>query len=112
MQELLDWLEYIKDDRQQRKVRHTLKDILVIVLFATLANADDWVEMALFAENYQDYLRKYIELKNGIPSHDTIKPSKTMLLKLSVLRHLRLTVSRYSMSAERAMQKSAERLMR
>ena len=29
------------------KVRHTLKDILVIVLFATLANADDWVEMAL-----------------------------------------------------------------
>ena len=68
MQELLDWLEYIEDDRQQRKIRHTLKDILVIVLFATLANADDWVEMALFAENYQDYLRKYIELKNGIPS--------------------------------------------
>ena len=73
MQELLDWMEYIEDDRQQRKVRHTLKDILVIVLFATLANADDWVEMALFAENYQDYLRKYIELKNGIPSHDTIR---------------------------------------
>ena len=64
MQELLDWLEYIEDDRQQRKIRHTLKDILVIVLFATLANADDWVEMALFAENYQDYLRKYIELKS------------------------------------------------
>ena len=73
MQELLDWMEYIENDRQQRKVRHTLKDILVIVLFATLANADDWVEMALFAENYQDYLRKYIELKNGIPSHDTIR---------------------------------------
>ena len=44
MQELLDWLEYIEHDRQQRKIRHTLKDILVIVLFATLANADDWVE--------------------------------------------------------------------
>lgn len=72
MQELLDWMEYIEDDRQQRKIRHTLKDILVIVLFATLANADDWVEMALFAENYQDYLRKYIELKNGIPSHDSM----------------------------------------
>ena len=73
MQELLDWMEYIEDDRQQRKVRHTLKDILVIVLFATLANADDWVEMVLFAENYQDYLRKYIESKNGILSHDTIR---------------------------------------
>lgn len=73
MQELFEWMEYIEDTRQQTKVRHTLKDILVIVLFATLANADDWVEMALFAENCQDYLRKYIELKNGIPSHDTIR---------------------------------------
>lgn len=73
IQELFEWMEYIEDTRQQTKVRHTLKDILVIVLFATLANADDWVEMALFAENCQDYLRKYIELKNGIPSHDTIR---------------------------------------
>lgn len=73
MQELFEWMEYIEDTRQQTKVRHTLKDILVIVLFATLANADDWVEMALFAGNCQDYLRKYIELKNGIPSHDTIR---------------------------------------
>ena len=73
MQELLEWMEYIEDKRQQRKVRHTLKDISVIVLFATLTNADDWVEIALFAEDYQDYLRKYIELKNGPPSHDTIR---------------------------------------
>ena len=67
MQELLEWMEYIEDTRQQTKVRHTLKDILVIVLFATLANADDWVEMALFAENCQDYLRKYIEPKKWNP---------------------------------------------
>lgn len=73
MQELLEWMEYIEDSRQQSKVRHSLKDILVIVLFATLANTDDWVEMALFAEDYQDYLRKYIELKNSPPSHDTIR---------------------------------------
>ena len=73
MQELLEWMEYIEDSRQQSKVRHTLKDILVIVLFATLANADDWVEMALFADDYQDYLRKYIELRNGPPSHDTLR---------------------------------------
>lgn len=50
----------------EEKVRHLLKDILVIVLFATLANADDWVEMALFAEAYQDYLRTYIELKKWV----------------------------------------------
>ena len=73
MEELLSWMEYIEDVRQQRKVKHTLNDILVIVLFATLANADDWVEIAMFAVAYQDYLRKYIPLKNGIPSHDTIQ---------------------------------------
>ena len=73
MEELLSWMEYIEDGRQQGKVKHTLKDILVIVLFATLANADDWVEISMFAAAYQDYLKKYIPLKNGIPSHDTIQ---------------------------------------
>lgn len=72
MEELLEWMEYIEDVRQKRKVRHKLKDILVIVLFATLADADDWVEIAMFARAYQDYLRKYIGLENGVPSHDTI----------------------------------------
>lgn len=47
MEELLLWLEYIEDIRQEKKVHHKLKDILVIVLFASLANADDWVEIAL-----------------------------------------------------------------
>lgn len=80
MQELLDWLEYLEDGRQQGKVRHKLKDILVIVLFATLANADDWVEIAMFADYYQDYFCKYIALKNGIPSHDTISRVMGMIL--------------------------------
>lgn len=79
MDELLQWIEYIEDIRQERKVRHPLKDILVIVLFATLANADDWVEIALFDEWNQEYLKKYIELKNGPPSHDTIRRVMGML---------------------------------
>lgn len=73
MEELLQWMEYIEDVRQAKKVRHKLKDILVIVLFATLANADDWVDIALFGVCYQEYLRKYIALENGPPSHDTIQ---------------------------------------
>lgn len=64
---------------RREKVRHKLKDILVIVLFATLANADDWVEMELFTKEYQDFLRKYIELRNGIPSHDTLNRVMGML---------------------------------
>ena len=56
LKEFLDWMEYIEDIRQPRKVRHRLKDILVIVLFATLANADDWVEIEMFARFHQEYL--------------------------------------------------------
>ena len=79
MLELLDWLENIEDARQQGKVRHSLKDILVIVLFATLSNADDWVEIELFAKMHKDYLRRYILLRNGIPSHDTIQRVMAMI---------------------------------
>ena len=35
--------------------------------------------MEMFAEAYQGYLRKYIELKNGVPSHDTISRVMGML---------------------------------
>lgn len=66
MNELLDWMEYMEDVRQEKKVRHKLKDIIVIVLFATLAKVDDWVEMEFSARYHQDYLKKYIELKNGV----------------------------------------------
>ena len=79
MKELLEWMECIEDSRQQSKVRHKLKDILVIVLFATLANADDWVEIALFAQAHEEYLRKYITLEGGIPSHDTIQRVMAMI---------------------------------
>lgn len=73
MEQLLEWMEIIEDVRQHRKVRHSIKDILVIVLFATLANADTWEQIADFAQWNEEYLRQYIELRNGIPSHDTIQ---------------------------------------
>ena len=73
MEQLLEWMEIIEDNRQHRKVRHNIKDILIIVLFATLANADTWEQIADFALWNEDYLRQYIELKNGVPSHDTIQ---------------------------------------
>lgn len=79
MKELLEWMECIEDARQQSKVRHKLKDILVIVLFATLGNADDWVEIEWFGHIHEEYLRKYIELENGIPSHDTIQRVMAMI---------------------------------
>ncbi len=73
MENLLKYIELIEDVRQQSKVLHRLIDIVVIVLFAKLANADDWEEIEAFAEYHEDFLKKYIKLENGIPSHDTIQ---------------------------------------
>lgn len=73
MTEILKTIELIEDKRQEKKVRHKLLDIVVVVLFAKLANADDWQEIEIFAKSNEDFLRQYIELENGIPSHDTMQ---------------------------------------
>jgi len=70
---LLEWLVRAEDPRQQAKVNHPMKDIIAIVFFATLANAGEWGEIYLFAVSNEKHLRKYLELPNGIPSHDTIQ---------------------------------------
>ena len=73
MKELIKYLECVPDRRERRKTLHKLKDIIVIVLFAKLANADDWQEVHQFAIIHETLLREYIELENGVPSHDTIE---------------------------------------
>ena len=74
----LEWVAWM-DTRQQSKVRHKLKDILIIVLFATFADADDWVEIEMFGKIHEAYLRKYAQLENGVPSHDTIQRAMAMV---------------------------------
>ena len=73
MHEFIKSLEIIEDKRQASKVRHKLQDILFIVLMGTLANADTWEEIGIFAREHEEFLKEYIELANGIPSHDTIQ---------------------------------------
>ena len=73
MLEILQMIEIIDDTRQPWKVKHKLLDIVVIVLFAKLANADDWEEIECCAEMNEEFLKQYIQLENGIPSHDTIQ---------------------------------------
>jgi predicted transposase YbfD/YdcC len=63
----------IPDERQEWKIKHKLVDILFIAIVATIADCDDWEEMEWFANKREDWFRKYLELPNGIPSHDTIE---------------------------------------
>ena len=73
MKALLDYVSTVTDSRQEKKVLHKMMDIIMLVFFSTLANADDWVEMEVFGKEHEKFLRNYLELPNGIPSHDTIQ---------------------------------------
>jgi predicted transposase YbfD/YdcC len=79
MKDTLLYLDSVIDNRQQVKVRHLMKDIIAIVFFASLANADDWMDIFHFAEAKESFLRQYLELPNGIPSHDTIQRVMAMV---------------------------------
>jgi predicted transposase YbfD/YdcC len=73
---LLDPRPYFADlpdpRRETRNKLHKLHDILMIVLCAVLSGVEDWVGMADFAEEKEAWLRGFLELPNGIPSHDTL----------------------------------------
>jgi Transposase len=73
MKKILKMLDGVTDTRQQGKIKHKIKDIIMIVFFATIANVNEWTEIQAFMEMNEDFLKKYLELPNGIPSHDTIQ---------------------------------------
>jgi predicted transposase YbfD/YdcC len=73
MRSVLHDLIQVADKRQAKKIRHKMSDIIALVFFALLANANDWVSIEIFGREHETLLRKYLELPNGIPSHDTIQ---------------------------------------
>jgi predicted transposase YbfD/YdcC len=73
MEGVLKYLELVTDKRQEKKVLHKMSDIIALVFFAMLSNADEWVEIEIFGREHEPFLRRYLELPNGIPSHDTIQ---------------------------------------
>lgn len=72
LDDLIVSLAYVEDPRVQGRSSHLLIDILVISICATLCGAESCLEMQFFAEQKEGWLRKFIELPNGIPSHDTL----------------------------------------
>lgn len=52
--------------------RHLLSDILLLSLFATLSGCDSDEEIEEYGKNKEVFLREFLLLPNGIPSHDTI----------------------------------------
>jgi predicted transposase YbfD/YdcC len=74
--QLLDPRPYFADlpdpRRETRNKLHPLQDILMIGLCAVLSGVEDWVGMEAFAEEKETWLPGFLDLPNGIPSHDTL----------------------------------------
>ena len=61
----------LTDPRMDRSKRHCLLDIIILAVCATLGNADGWADIERFGKAKIDFFRTFLELPNGIPSHDT-----------------------------------------
>lgn len=63
----------VPDYRHPSYTRHPLGDIIMIVFFAVLGNANEWEEIETFAKKKEKWLRKYLELPYGVPTDDTFR---------------------------------------
>jgi len=70
---LIEHFSAITDPRIDRTKRHKLIDILVIAICAIICGAESWEDFEVFGEAKEDWFRKFLELPNGIPSHDTFR---------------------------------------
>lgn len=71
MNKLLKFAKGIKDFRLNRKKLHPVENIVFITVLAVICGMETWEEIEDFGEDRKDFLKDYLDLKNGIPSHDT-----------------------------------------
>jgi predicted transposase YbfD/YdcC len=62
----------LPDPRIERNKLHELIDILVLTICAVISGAEGWEDIADFGHSQLDWLRRFVPLKNGVPSHDCI----------------------------------------
>ncbi len=68
---VLEYLASVPDARVERTRAHPLVNILVIALLAVLCGADSFAAIGEFGRCKKEFLAKFLDLTNGIPSHDT-----------------------------------------
>lgn len=61
----------VEDPRVPYLVLHPLINLITIALCALIAGAESWTEVATFGERKKTWLSRFVDLTNGIPSHDT-----------------------------------------
>lgn len=71
------------EDPREDNARHALNEILMIALCAMLCGAEDCSDMALFGRAKEPFLRQFLQLRHGIPSHDTFSGCCACLIRHS-----------------------------
>ena len=61
----------LDDPRMDRTKRHELTNIIAIAICAVVCGADSWVDVELFGNSKKDWFERFLDIPNGIPSHDT-----------------------------------------
>jgi len=68
---LIEIFRDIPDPRTGNGIRHKLDEALSIAILAILCDCSKFTEMELFGQEREEWLRTFLSLENGIPSHDT-----------------------------------------
>lgn len=68
---IIEHFSVVEDPRIERHKQHKLIDIIVIAICAVICGADGWVAVEAFGKAKYQWLKRFLELPNGIPSHDT-----------------------------------------
>jgi len=63
----------LKDPRVRGRTQHRLIDLIVIAICGVIADCDNWREIELFAQQRAAWFKRFLSLRNGIPSHDTLE---------------------------------------
>ena len=70
---LIDYLVALDDPRIDRTKKHALIDILIIAICAAICGAKTWVAIEDYGKSKEEWLSTFLDLKHGIPSHDTFR---------------------------------------
>jgi predicted transposase YbfD/YdcC len=73
LEALISTFAQIEDPRCDWRVEHKLLDILVIAVCAVIGEAESFEDIALYGRCKRNWLQRFLELRGGIPSHDTFR---------------------------------------
>ena len=71
MENPLQFFAGMQDPRVERTKDHLLIDIIFITIASVICGAESWYDVEAFGEAKHEWLKKFLKLPNGIPTHDT-----------------------------------------